>query len=542
LVDGLDGSDSAKRWLRAILGTLVGEKTVGAAGEEMGVGEAMFHRMKARALQGALEALEPKRAGRPRVVATEEERQIGELRAEVGRLQVELEGSRVRELLAVTMPHVLRNGESAAKKAEEAVVGRPGEMGTGTVPVGAGERRARRHLKCLNLACRLRGREKKPRAANGLMIQEEDRRHEREVRKTAVAFVRWARTCHGWTEKEAAERLDVSSSTLRSWKVNWEFCKLKAYARGARPQRPDQKTRTMALALFHAMGPGVGVPTLEEMLPNVGRTALENLLRRYQRMRRKRKRRLMYQVRWRRMNRVWAMDYFQAPVPIEGRYPWCLVVRDLASGRTLMALPALHAMALATRLVLLHLFACHGAPLVIKCDNGSHFTADSVMTLLQANGVNPLLSPAGLPEYNGAIEAGIGSLKTRAHYLSMRSGRPGEWTLDDIDGARSMGNETGRPWGLSGRPGLADQNADRPGRARGVPRRGSCDESLGHDGTRLPLPPPHRPQDAAGDRAHGRRSCPDQPRLPGYPEEPHSSTPGCCPGSVDSTAGTGGSP
>ena len=93
-------------------------------------------------------------------------------------------------------------------------------------------------------------------------------------------------------------------------------------------------------------------------------------------------------------------------------------------------------------------FREYGAPLVLKSDNGSAFTAEEVEGFLEARDVSHLLSPPRLPSYNGACEAGIGSLKTRAHHESARNDRPGEWTSDDVEAARLMANETSRPGGF----------------------------------------------------------------------------------------------
>jgi hypothetical protein len=46
--------------------------------------------------------------------------------------------------------------------------------------------------------------------------------------------------------------------------------------------------------------------------------------------------------------------------------------------------------------------------------------------MLKAEGIWLLLSPPGTPEYNGACEAGIGSLTTRANHESFRNDCPGE--------------------------------------------------------------------------------------------------------------------
>ena len=62
----------------------------------------------------------------------------------------------------------------------------------------------------------------------------------------------------------------------------------------------------------------------------------------------------------------------------------------------------------------------HGPPLVVKSDNGSVFGAPAMETLLHDFGVLHLFSPPGTPSYNGAIEAGIGSLKARSEAHAAR--------------------------------------------------------------------------------------------------------------------------
>jgi transposase InsO family protein len=88
--------------------------------------------------------------------------------------------------------------------------------------------------------------------------------------------------------------------------------------------------------------------------------------------------------------------------------------------------------------------------LVLKSDNGSPFTAGLVGQLAHDFGVELLFSPPGMPRYNGAIEAGIGSLKTRSKQQAARHGRPGHWTWDDVEAARWEANATARPHGPSG--------------------------------------------------------------------------------------------
>src|SRR5207245_8901868 len=61
-----------------------------------------------------------------------------------------------------------------------------------------------------------------------------------------------------------------------------------------------------------------------------------------------------------------------------------------------------------------------------------------------------LFSPPYTPRYNGAIEAGIGSLKTRTEEHASRHGRAGQWTYDDVQAARLEANATARPRGSLG--------------------------------------------------------------------------------------------
>jgi len=61
---------------------------------------------------------------------------------------------------------------------------------------------------------------------------------------------------------------------------------------------------------------------------------------------------------------------------------------------------------------------------------------------LQEAGVMPLYSPPHWPSYNGAIEAGIGSLKWRTQQQAARHGRVALWTWDDVEAARCEANAT----------------------------------------------------------------------------------------------------
>jgi transposase len=104
LVWGLEGSDHAKARLAVIIGTLTGDHTVSDACAELGLGQAAFFKLRAKALEGALRNLEPKPMGRPPKLTTEEDRRIAELEEELRQHRLALQAAHVNEELALTMP------------------------------------------------------------------------------------------------------------------------------------------------------------------------------------------------------------------------------------------------------------------------------------------------------------------------------------------------------------------------------------------------------------------------------------------------------
>jgi transposase InsO family protein len=127
-----------------------------------------------------------------------------------------------------------------------------------------------------------------------------------------------------------------------------------------------------------------------------------------------------------------------------------LVVRDLATGYQLVALPVKHATADVAAMALLSLFRLQGPPLVLKTDNGSHLIGGPVASLLRSWNVTLLRSPPGTARYNGAVEAGIGSLKARLHHVAAAHGRVDGPTCEDLEAARLEANAEARPWGRAG--------------------------------------------------------------------------------------------
>ena len=86
----------AKGRLKVVLETTTGQKTMAEASEEVGLGEAMLYVERAQALQGALEALEPKPLGRPRKLEAVDPEEVERLREENAALRQELRKLQVK--------------------------------------------------------------------------------------------------------------------------------------------------------------------------------------------------------------------------------------------------------------------------------------------------------------------------------------------------------------------------------------------------------------------------------------------------------------
>jgi len=263
-----------------------------------------------------------------------------------------------------------------------------------------------------------------------------------------VAFRQWLAQ-YGRTRVESAAWLGIAARTLRDWEQR-PCTAAVVPARGRPVLRSELAARGAVLELLETVGPGVGLAVLAGQFPASPKAELADLLRRYRGVWRRRHGQLLHVLCWQRSGTVWAIDYARPPLPLEEGYNDLLAVRDLASGMQLLWLPVTEATAATTTAALLSLFTIYGAPLVLKLDNGSPLVAAMASELSAQWGVMPLYSPPGCPQYNGAIEAGIGALKVRTHYQAVRQGRPGEWTLADAEAARQEANTLGRPWGAHG--------------------------------------------------------------------------------------------
>ncbi|MFP4451391.1 MAG: hypothetical protein ACLFP0_10740 [Rhodosalinus sp.] len=259
----------------------------------------------------------------------------------------------------------------------------------------------------------------------------------------AVAFAR-AATRAGVKRCEIAAALGLSSRTLRDWQQQWDRHRMRLTPRG-RPAEPSPvQMRNALIGLVVEMGLHIGAPTLQHLFPEMPRREIASILGRIKDLARKGKRLLGRYLKWTRCGAVWAVDHKKPPGLIDGVYPFLLVVRDLASHRTLLSQGVESKDAPTTNMLLEWLMRTHGAPLVLKADNG--FAAASTHALCNKYGVTLFLSPPKTPEYNGAVESGIGWLATRITHFAARAGRVG-WSSEDCQAAMLQANECLRPWG-----------------------------------------------------------------------------------------------
>jgi hypothetical protein len=275
------------------------------------------------------------------------------------------------------------------------------------------------------------------------------REREHQLRINVVDFRLWTRE-QGLTVYETANLLDLSPRTLRQWEADVRAATLRVQALGRPVLRSSRHDRNDVLEVLDELGPTTGLPTLQACFPAMPRAELADLLTRYRRVWRKRHTQAMHRLRWKVPGAVWAIDFAEAPQPIDGLYPYLLAVRDLASHQQLLWLPVLRPTADEAIAALTPLFIQHGPPLVLKSDNGSPFTAEATLDFLHTWDVFALFSPPQTPRYNGAIEAGICSLKTRTERQATQHGRPTCWTCDDAAAAQAEANATARPQGPTG--------------------------------------------------------------------------------------------
>jgi transposase InsO family protein len=444
-VERLEGSEKAKQRARTILELIAGKIRVPEACERLDIKEARLDQLRLEGLQTLVTAFEEKPVGRPAHVPSPAEVENEQLRAEVARLNAELAVALVRAEVGVGLPRVgaeLKKNEAAPPATAPSIL----NEGAAPGPSIPSEESIVAHIKKLIPSEPIA--EGPPR--RGFPGQRADRENEQVIRGHVVATGQFL-VEQGRTWGETAGLLGVPERTLRDWRLDFAGNQLAALPLGRPAYLAPPSEQTAVIQRIDELGAGVGLPTLRVQFPGIPRLELADILDRFRHEWRCRHREVLQQLHWSMPGAVWAIDHHGPRTPaVDGRFPYMLAVRDLASGQVLLWLPVTDATAHLVIGALEMLFIVYGAPLVLKSDNGSAFIAGDLRKLCHRFGVKNLYSPPRTPSYNGSIEATIGSLKTRTERHAAQNGHPGYWTIADTGAARLEANTQPRPLGPNG--------------------------------------------------------------------------------------------
>lgn len=119
-VDKLDADESTKERIRAILQTISGDVSVKDAAERLGIGVSRFHELRDSFLEGGASGLAPGQKGRPAHEEDPKDHEIEVLKNRIQELEIDVETTRLREQIALSMPHLVEGRDSNASEKIEA--------------------------------------------------------------------------------------------------------------------------------------------------------------------------------------------------------------------------------------------------------------------------------------------------------------------------------------------------------------------------------------------------------------------------------------
>jgi hypothetical protein len=115
LLEALDGTTEDKQRVQAILATVFGPARVMEACEKLGIGETRFRQLRDLALQGALDGIRLRPAGRPSRRATADAARVDELERMLAGKELELQQALVREEVALILPQRVESGKKGRR-------------------------------------------------------------------------------------------------------------------------------------------------------------------------------------------------------------------------------------------------------------------------------------------------------------------------------------------------------------------------------------------------------------------------------------------
>jgi hypothetical protein len=177
------------------------------------------------------------------------------------------------------------------------------------------------------------------------------------------------------------------------------------------------------------------VTRLRRTIPGLPRNTTAAYVRRLRRVRRRRQRRRWSTLHWLVPGAVWAIDGTWFGQAIADHSRRALVVVEL-HGRQLIDLRAVPGERACVVVACLRwLIEWHGAPLVLKADNGSAFISDVLRDFCERHAITLLFSPPRCPRFNGACEVSGRWAKHRAQAAAARRGSDGQLCQADLDSA-----------------------------------------------------------------------------------------------------------
>lgn len=249
--------------------------------------------------------------------------------------------------------------------------------------------------------------------------------------------------------RRSASQLEIDERTLRCWRKRVEQKEPLAARRGRPPQSISVSDRAQVDAYLRHLGPHVGLRRVQIAFLHLPWREVEALHGDYREAARRAEPKDC-ELEWCLPGCVWAADYSEAPGDSAPNVNNIFALRELALGYQILWRAVGPQSAKQTKELLALSFAEHGAPLVLKVDNGSPIIGEDLEGWLLDYGVVLLRSPPRTPEYNGAIEAGIGTHKARTEECARLANRPGVWFPHDLTAAQRESNEIARPWGRRG--------------------------------------------------------------------------------------------
>ena len=244
------------------------------------------------------------------------------------------------------------------------------------------------------------------------------KRHERRVMAVRVIEVSKEENA---AKRSVARAFKVTTRSIRRWLKRQREGRLHPVRLGRPPREVDRCTRQGVIALLAALGPLASVSSVRALFSEVPYRTIGRFKKRLACVRRRRRGLHEGRLTWFEPGRVWAMDFTWPKAKLPGRNNKLFVVRDLASGARLACVACRGERAITVIRTLKKLFLAHGAPLVLKHDNGGAFLAHKTLNMLEENDVHSLPSPVYRPQYSGLDRTKPG-MDEDAHRAHRRTG------------------------------------------------------------------------------------------------------------------------